>query len=371
MQRDDKVFMKRALTLAKKANWETSPNPMAGAVIVKNGRIVSEGYHKKLGLPHAEAEAIMNSKESLKNATLYVTLEPCCHRDKRTPPCTDAIINSGIERVVIAMRDPNPKVSGRGIEILKNHGIEVVEGVCEEEAKKLNEFYVKYITTKTPFVILKIAMTLDGKIATPKGESKWITSEKSRKLVHIMRSRVDALVSAHGTVLKDNPMFTSRIKGNKNPLRVIIDPEIKIPLSYHVYNPPPKTVAVVHTTKLNSKKSESLKKKGVEIIEFSSEKLDLGWLMEELGKKEITSVMIEGGSSLNSYALWSGIVDKLVIFIAPKIIGGEKSYPCIGGKLYKKLDEAFKIKDLKIKKLSDDIFIEGYIEKPLLPHVKI
>lgn len=358
---DDTFFMKRALFLAKKANWRTSPNPMVGAVIVKNGKIVSEGYHKKAGLPHAEAEAIINAKESLHGATLYVSLEPCCHKDKKTPPCTDAIINSGIKRVVIAMRDPNPKVSGKGIEILKSHGIEVIEGVLEQEAKKLNEFYIKYITTKTPFVILKIAMTLDGKIATPTGESKWITSEKSRKLVHLMRSRVDALLSAYGTVLNDNSMFTSRIKGGKNPLRVIIDPELRIPLNYHVYNPPPDTIAVVHESKLNDSKIKILKDRGVEIIPFSSEKVELQWLMKELGEREITSLMIEGGSSLNSYALWSGIVDKIMIFIAPKIIGGEKSYPSVGGQLYKNLDDAFEIIDFRIKRIGGDILIEGYL----------
>lgn len=355
-------FMKRALFLARKANWRTSPNPMVGAIIVKNGKIISEGYHKKAGLPHAEAEAIMNAKESLKDATLYVTLEPCCHKDKKTPPCTDVIINSGIKKVVIAMRDPNPKVSGKGIEILRSQGIEIIEGVLEEKAKKLNEFYIKYITTKMPFVILKIAMTLDGKIATPAGESKWITSEKSRRLVHIMRSRVDALLSAYGTILKDNPLFTSRISGGKDPVRVIIDPEIKIPLNYHVYNPPPYTVAVVHEKKLNDNKIKYLKQRGIEVLPFSSEKVDLKWLMEELAKREITSIMIEGGSSLNFYALWSGIVDKLMIFIAPKIIGGKNSYPCVGGDLYKNLEEAFQIKDLKIRKIDTDLLIEGYVE---------
>jgi len=358
-----KFFMKRALFLARKANWQTSPNPMVGAVIVKNGKIISEGYHKKAGLPHAEVEAIMHAKESLKNTTLYVTLEPCCHKDKKTPPCTDAIINSGIKKVIIAMKDPNPEVSGKGLEILRAHGIEVTEGILENEARKLNEFYIKYITTKMPFVILKIAMTLDGKIATPTGNSKWITSEKSRRLVHLMRSRVDALLSAYGTVLKDNPLFTSRVRGGKNPVRVIIDPEIKIPLNYHVYNPPPYTIAVVHETKLSDKKIKYLKQRGIEILSFSSEKVDLKWLMRELANREITSVMIEGGSSLNFYALWSGIVDKLMIFIAPKIIGGINSYPCVGGNLYKNLEEAFKIKDLKLRKVDTDILIEGYLEK--------
>ncbi|GAB6184212.1 bifunctional diaminohydroxyphosphoribosylaminopyrimidine deaminase/5-amino-6-(5-phosphoribosylamino)uracil reductase RibD [Thermodesulfovibrio hydrogeniphilus] len=358
----DEFFMKRALSLAKRANWKTSPNPMVGAVIVKDGRIISEGYHKKAGLPHAEAEAIIKAQESLSGATLYVTLEPCCHTGKRTPPCTDAIIKAGISRVVIAMRDPNPKVSGRGIDILRSHGIEVTEGIFENEARKLNEFYIKYITTKTPFVILKIAMTLDGKIATPEGESKWITSEKSRHLVHQLRSRVDALLSAYGTVLKDNPRFTARIKNGKNPTRVIIDPELKVPLDYNVYTLPPKTIAVVHESMKNNTKSKKLQEKGVEILYFSTEKVDLKWLMQELGKREITSVLIEGGSSLNSYALWSGVVDKVMVFIAPKIIGGLHSYPSVGGKLYKKISEAFELQNISLKRIGNDILIEGYLK---------
>jgi len=359
----DEVYMKRALSLARKANWKTSPNPMVGAVLVKDGRVISEGYHKKAGLPHAEAEAIMNAKESLRDSTLYVNLEPCCHKNKRTPPCTDAIIKAGIKRVVIAMRDPNPLVSGKGIELLKKHGIDVREGVLEGEAKNLNEFYIKYITTKRPFVILKIAMTLDGKIATPTGESKWITSEESRKIVHKIRSRVDAILTAYGTVLKDNPKFTARIKGGRDPIRVIIDPEFKIPLDYHVYNPPPKTITVIKKEKLTAEKTYNLINRGIDIIAFDSEKVDLLWLMEELGKRSIISVMIEGGSSLNSYAIKYNIVDKLILFIAPKIIGGKDSYPCIGGNFYKSLTEAYEVENLSIRKLSKDILIEGYLKK--------
>lgn len=357
------LFMKKAISLAKKGNWKTSPNPMVGAVVVKDGRIISTGYHKKAGLPHAEAEAIKNAKESLNGATLYVNLEPCCHRDKRTPPCTDEIIKSGIKKVVIAMRDPNPKVNGKGIEVLKENGIEVVEGILEEEAKRLNEFYIKYITTKTPFVILKIAMTLDGKIATPTGQSKWITSERSRRLVHLVRSKVDAVLSAYGTVIKDNPQFTSRIKNGKNPIRVIIDPELKIPLDYHVYNPPPETISVIHQSHINSSKIKALIERGVKILPYNTDKVDLKWLMEELGKREITSVMIEGGSSLNYYALFHNVVDKVMLFIAPKIIGGKDSFPSVGGKDYKPLENALRLENLKIRMVEEDILIEGYIKK--------
>ncbi len=360
---NDEFFMKKALKLAKKAAYRTSPNPMVGAVIVKNGKIISEGYHKKAGLPHAEAEAIMKSPHHLKDSTLYVTLEPCCHRNKRTPPCTDAIISSGIKRVVIAMRDPNPEVSGKGIELLKNHGIEVVEGILESEAKKLNEFYIKYISTKMPFVILKIAMTLDGKIATPEGESKWITSEQSRKLVHKLRSQVDAILTAYGTVINDNSRLTARIKGGKNPIRIVIDPELKIPFDYHIYNPPPKTIAIVKEDFLVTEKEKILSNRGVEFIPYNSDKVELNWLMKELGKRGIISLMIEGGSSLNAYALQHNIVDKIMFFIAPKIIGGKDSYPCIGGNFYRRLSESYELEELSVKKLKVDILIEGYLKK--------
>lgn len=360
---NDKFFMKRALRLAKKANYKTSPNPMVGAVIVKDGKIIAEGYHKKAGLPHAEAEAIMKSPKNLKGSTLYVTLEPCCHKNKRTPPCTDAIISSGIKRVVIAMRDPNPEVSGKGIELLRNHGIEVVEGILVDEAKKLNEFYIKYITTKIPFVIIKIAMTLDGKIATPEGESKWITSEKSRKLVHKLRSQVDAILTAYGTVINDNPQLTSRIKRGRNPIRIVIDPELKIPINYHIYNPPPKTIAVVKDDFLTAEKERILSNRGVEFITYNSDKVELNWLMKELGKRGIISLMIEGGSSLNAYAIQQKIGDKIMAFIAPKIIGGKNSYPCVGGNFYRSLNEAIEIEGLSIKKIGRDILIEGYFKK--------
>jgi diaminohydroxyphosphoribosylaminopyrimidine deaminase/5-amino-6-(5-phosphoribosylamino)uracil reductase len=359
----DEYFMKRAIRLAKKGAYKTSPNPMVGAVLVKDGKIISEGYHKKAGLPHAEVVAMMKSPYPVKGSTLYVTLEPCCHRNKRTLPCTDTIISSGIKRVVIAMRDPNPAVSGKGIELLKKHGIEVKEGILEAEAKKLNEFYIKYIMTKMPFVILKIAMTLDGKIATSNGESKWITSEESRKVVHKLRSKVDAILTAYGTVIKDNPSLTARIKGGRNPIRVVIDPELKIPFDYNIYNTPPKTISIVKEEFFTDEKKTILSNKGIEIITYNSEKVDLNWLMKELGKRGIISLMIEGGSSLNAYAIQHNIVDKLLIFIAPKIIGGKKSYPCIGGDFYRRLNEAYELEELSIKKINKDILIEGYIKR--------
>jgi diaminohydroxyphosphoribosylaminopyrimidine deaminase/5-amino-6-(5-phosphoribosylamino)uracil reductase len=354
----DEFYIKQTLELAAKARGMTSPNPMVGALIVKNGIIIAEDFHRKAGTPHAEVLVIEKAGENAKGSELYINLEPCCHIEKRTPPCTKSIINAGIKKVIIGMKDPNPKVSGRGISELQNAGVDVKSGILENKAKRLNEAYIKYITTGKPFVILKIAMTIDGKIATPEGQSKWITGEKARKTVHRLRSRTDAIMTAIGTVKADDPQLTARIKGGKSPLRIVIDPELEIPKDAKVLQVPPETIIV---TKINNPKANYLEKTGIKIIYFK-EKLNLNWLMEKLGKMEIASVLIEGGSSLNSYALEDRIVDKVMFFIAPKVIGGEKSFPAVGGKTFRNLEEAYKIKDLKIKQIGEDLLIEGYIK---------
>jgi diaminohydroxyphosphoribosylaminopyrimidine deaminase/5-amino-6-(5-phosphoribosylamino)uracil reductase len=361
---NDEFYIKRTLKLASKAQGLTSPNPMVGAVIVKNGKIISEAFHRKPGTPHAEALAIEKAGDRAKGSTLYVNLEPCCHTEKRTPPCTKAIINAGIKEVVIAMSDPNPKVSGKGVLEIQNAGISVKSGVIEDEAKRLNEFYIKYITSRKPFVILKIAMTLDGKIATPEGESKWITGEKARKIVHRLRSKVDAIMTAIGTVRADDPQLTSRIRGGKNPKRIVIDPELDIPLNAKILQIPPETFVVTKKFHSSQFKKKILIERNIQFIEYTGEKLDLNWLMERLGGMEITSVLIEGGSSLNSHALEDGIVDKVMLFIAPIIIGGRESFPAIGGKTYKRLNEAYRIKDVKIKRVGEDFLVEGYLSYP-------
>ncbi len=366
----DKSYIRLALALASKAKGITSPNPAVGAIIVKRGRIVAEDYHKKAGEPHAEALAILKARNKAKGSTLYVTLEPCCHLDKRTPPCTKAIINSGIKKVFIAMKDPNPKVSGKGIEELKKHGIEVFCGIFEDKARKLNEAYIKFITTKTPFVILKTAMTLDGKIATHEGQSKWITGEKARRIVHQMRSRADAILTAVGTVKTDNPEFTARIRGFEDsrvqvrqPKRIVIDPNLDTPIDYKIFNTPPDTIVVTRRqkTKDRRQKEKTLIDKGIKIIEYDSRRVDLKWLMKELGEIGITLVMIEGGSSLNAYAFQDRVVDKVVFFIAPKIIGGRDSVSVVGGDAFCRLEHAYRIKDMKIKRVGDDLMIEGYV----------
>jgi len=363
---DDLRLMKRCIMLAKKAAGFTSPNPMVGAIILKGGKVISEAYHQRPGTLHAEALAIKKAKEELKGATLYVNLEPCCHKDKRTPPCTQEIIKSGISKVVVGMIDPNPKVSGKGIKELEDAGIEVISGVGEEDCRRLNENYVKYIRTGLPFVTLKVAMTLDGKIATPEGQSKWITCEKSRMFVHRIRSSVDAILTAIGTVKADNPQLTSRIKRGRDSIRIVIDPNLEMPLSARILDVPPQTFIVTKAFDSSMQNTELLKKKdkliekGIRFIEYRGN-LDMKWLMYELGKMEITSLLLEGGSSLSAHALEDDIVDKVLFFIAPKIIGGRESFPAVGGKRFRRLEDAYVVKNIKVRRFADDILVEGYI----------
>ena len=365
----DELYMKRALSLAARACNQASPNPRVGAVMVKGSKIISEDFHRKPGTPHAEALAIGKAGGKSSGSSLYVNLEPCCHTEKRTPPCTRAIISAGVKEVVIGMTDPNPKVSGKGILELQKAGIKVRSGILEEEAKKLNEAYIKYITTKTPFVTLKIAMTLDGKIATPDGQSKWITSQKARNMVHRIRSNVDAIVTAIGTVRTDNPQLTARIRGGRSPQRIIIDPHLEVSLHARVLHTPPQTILITKKSEVRSQESEVGEKKkklldnGVEIIEYDGDRVNLQWLMKKLGEREVTSVLIEAGSSLNACALEEGIVDKVMFFIAPKIIGGSKSFPAVGGKSFRRLEEASLLRDVKVRRVGADILIEGYLRK--------
>jgi diaminohydroxyphosphoribosylaminopyrimidine deaminase/5-amino-6-(5-phosphoribosylamino)uracil reductase len=357
---DHEYFIGKTLSLARRAEGNTSPNPLVGALLVKQGRIISEGYHKKAGTPHAEVIAIDKAGKDAAGATLYVSLEPCCHKDKRTPPCTEKIMSSGIRDVVIAMKDPNPKVSGKGIEELRKAGIRVISGVLEAKAKKLNESYIKYMTTGLPFVTLKVAMTMDGKIATPEGESKWITGDKARAEVHRLRSKADAVMTAIGTVKADDPLLTCRNGRGRSPVRVVIDPNLEISPDARVLTCPPRTYVVTRTARSRSKK-DMLREKGVQIIEYHGQRLDLVGLIKELGQAGMISILVEGGASLNSYCLEAGIVDKVVFFIAPKIIGGRESFSAVGGKRFRRLHEAHMISDITVKRLGDDIMIEGYV----------
>ena len=361
---DDKFYIEKSLSLAVKSKGRTSPNPMVGAVIVKNNNIIAEGYHKKAGTAHAEIVALKKAGKDAKDATLYVSLEPCCHTGKKTPPCTKAIISSGIKNVVISMKDPNPKVAGKGIKELRKAGINVKSGVLRSKAEKLNEIFSKYISTQTPFVMLKIAQSLDGKIATSKGESKWITGASARKCVHQLRNDYDALLIGSGTLLKDNPSLDSRTRGGQDPYRIIVDSKLKTPLNSKVLKFRDNKTIIAATKRADHKKISKLESLGarVLIIKEKGGHVDLKHLMKELGRLEITSVMIEGGSSIASSALTCGIIDKVMFFIAPKIIGGVDSISSIGGRSPALLKNALQLRDLQATAYGDDILMEGYIK---------
>ena len=366
--KNDEYYMRLCLSLAKKGKGRTSPNPIVGAVVVKNDRIIGKGYHKKAGLPHAEAIAISKAGSDAEDATLYINLEPCCHSNKKTPPCTKKIIESKIKKVVIGMIDPNPLVSGKGIEELIASNIEVKTGVMEHEAKKLNETFIKYITTKTPFVILKIASSLDGKIATNTGESKWITGETARKYAHKLRDEVDAVLVGIGTILRDNPSLTTRLKNKKgkDPIRVVIDSNLRIGLLSKILIQKSDAKTIIATSKTASKnKIDKIKKTGAEIILLKTKNvgMPLAELMRELGKQGITSLMIEGGSEIAASALKEGIVDKVIFFIATKIITGRNAKPSIGGDGIMKLEDALMLKDVSVKGVGEDIMVEGYLRQ--------
>ena len=358
-------FMRRALTLAARARGHTSPNPLVGAVIVQGDRIVGEGYHQKAGETHAEINALNHAGKAARNATLYVTLEPCCHWG-RTPPCTEAIIRAGIAKTFVAHVDPNPKVAGKGIRQLERAGIHVHVGLCEDEARRLNEIYIKYIQTKRPFVILKSAISLDGKIATVSGESQWITSQASRLKGHEIRGSVDAILVGIGTVLRDNPSLTTRIPNQegKDAVRIVVDSQGRTPLTAKIFNPNSEAGVIIAVTEnVSAEKVEKLQAAGAEVlvIEEQQNRVCLSALMKKLGQREITSVLIEGGGEVNASALKAGIVDKVSFFIAPKLIGGVNAPGPIGGEGIQRLSEALELRDLTVMPIEADFLIEGYI----------
>jgi len=359
-------YMKRAIEISKKGEGYTNPNPLVGAVIIKNEKIIGEGYHEFYGGPHAEINAFNNATEDVKGATMYVTLEPCSHFGK-TPPCANKIVEKGISKVIIGMKDPNPLVSGKGIEILRANGIEVKVEVLQEEIKKVNEIFIKYITQNKPFCILKTAMTLDGKISSYTGDSKWITNESSRKYVHQIRHKVSAIMVGIGTVLNDNPRLTTRL-GDRylDPIRIIVDTNGRVPLDANVLNIKSKSKTIIATTeKIDDKKIQLIKEKGGEVIitPLKNGKVDLANLMSQLATMKIDSILLEGGSTLNYSALEHGIVDKVLFFIAPKLIGGNNAKTPVGGQGRAYIDDGFILKNMTMSKFNGDILIEGYLRK--------
>ena len=357
--------MEWALTLAAQARGRTSPNPLVGAVIVRDGEIVGEGYHQRAGDFHAEIHALNQAKGAAEGATMYVTLEPCCHWG-RTPPCTEAVIRAKLSSVFVAMKDPNPLVAGSGIRRLEKAGISVQVGLCEEESQELNEVFIKYITTQRPFVILKSAISLDGKIATSTGESQWITSEASRQKGHEIRAQVDAILVGIGTVLHDNPLLTTRLpdRRGEDPIRVILDSHGRTPLEAKVFNPASNAGTLIVATKdAPLQKIGAFKTAGAEvlIVKEKDGRVCLETLMQELGRREITSVLIEGGGEINGAALETGVVDKVMFFVAPKLIGGRDAPGPIGGRGIARLAEAFELHSVKTTQIDSDFLIEGYL----------
>ncbi|WP_333871245.1 bifunctional diaminohydroxyphosphoribosylaminopyrimidine deaminase/5-amino-6-(5-phosphoribosylamino)uracil reductase RibD [Desulforamulus putei] len=360
----DRHYMRMALELAAKARGRTSPNPMVGAVVVKDGEVVGKGFHARAGSAHAEVVALADAGEKARGATVYVTLEPCCHHG-RTGPCTEALLKAGVKRVVAAMTDPNPLVAGKGLAVLREAGVEVQSGLLQEEALRLNEVFIKYITTKRPFVVLKAATSLDGKIATAAGESKWITGHSAREYGHRLRDIYDAILVGVNTILADDPSLTARLPEGrgKDPVRIIVDSAARTPTAAKVLTQLSAAHTIIATTdRAPVERRASLMAAGAEVMVVPGEgsRVDFVKLMEMLGEKEITSVLIEGGGQVNGAALAAGIVDKVAWFLAPKIIGGDAAPGPVRGEGIASLQDAIKLYDVSVERLGEDILVTGY-----------
>lgn len=353
----DKKYMYRAIELAKLGIGFVNPNPLVGAVIVKDGRIIGEGYHKRYGEPHAERNAIANAKESVEDADMYVTLEPCSHYGKQ-PPCCCAVAEAGIKNVYIGSYDPNPLVSGKGISYLKEHGINVVTDVLRDECDEINKIFFHYITHKTPYVIMKTAMTIDGKCATYTGDSKWVSNEESRYDTHITRKRVSAIMVGVNTLIADDPMLNCRCENPKNPIRIICDSNLRTPMDSSIVKTADQIETYIATVSNNDEKIKRLKDRGVKIIKTSGIRVNLKELMAVLGGNGIDSILLEGGSELNASMLKENLVNKLEVYIAPKIIGGNNAKTIVGGEGISLMCNAYMFKNPKITRFCDDIKIE-------------
>ncbi len=362
----DEAFMELACRLAVRGRGNTKPNPMVGAVLVRNGRTIGAGYHRKPGTPHAEVIAIEGAEEDVAGATLYVNLEPCAHHG-RTPPCVDLILAKKVRRVVIGTRDTNPLVNGRSIEALQRKGIEVTCGVLEGKCRRLNETFFKYVETKKPFVTLKAALTLDGKIASSSGLSQWISCPASRKKVHRLRSFVDAVLVGVGTVLRDDPQLTVRgIRGATNPWRVVMDSRLRIPMSARVLESEAQTLLAT-TERAPRKKIQALERKGIQVEVFRpdrSGRVPFNRLLRRLAKKEMQHVLLEGGEGIYTTALEAEAVDKLLLFVAPILLGGKEAPGLFGGVGFASPEKGLRVRDLRWRRSDRDLMLEAYCSGP-------
>ena len=363
----DEKWMQKALQLAEKGWGRTNPNPLVGCVIVRDGHLLADGYHAAPGLEHAERAAVRQAREkgiSLRGSTLYVNLEPCSHHG-RTPPCADLIVEAGISAVVAAMTDPNPKVAGRGFKILRDAGIEVRNGVLEAQARRHNEIFIKYITTGQPFILMKTAISIDGKIATCTGESKWISGGQSRQVVHHWRDRVAAIMVGKNTILADDPSLTTRLDGQtgSDPVRVIIDSAGTLEPDRRVFqNSTASRVIFATTSRMPTAKRAAFAANGVSIVclDGADGRVDLRALAAFLGQQGLDSVLLEGGGTLNEAFLHAGLIDKIMLFMAPVIIGGCAAVSCFHGSGFKRLSEAVRVGQMSVTPCGDDWLIEGY-----------
>ena len=356
-------YMRRAMELAKKGRGYTSPNPMVGCVVVKDGRIISEGCHEKYGEYHAERNALLRCKEDPEGADLYATLEPCCHYGK-TPPCTEIIIEKKIGRVFVGSMDSNPLVGGEGVRILEEAGIEVVTGILEEECRAMNEIFFHYIETKTPFVLSKFAMSLDGKIACASGDSKWVSGEEARAEVQLLRKYYSGIMVGIGTVLADDPMLNCRVEEGCDPVRIICDSHLRIPEKSRIVKSAKEIPTIVAAAAdAPEEKERVLSGLGIEVIRTSKpEKVDLKELMPLLGARNIDGILLEGGGELNAAAFQAGIVKKIQAYIAGKIIGGKDARTPVSGEGAHVMAEAIKLRSLTAESIGEDLRITGYIE---------
>ena len=360
----DRKYMARALQLALRGAGHTRPNPMVGAVLVKDGRIIGEGWHKQYGGPHAEVNAFASATEDPEGATLYVSLEPCSHYGK-TPSCADLIIRKKVARVVAALEDPNPLVSGRGFRKLRANGIRVTVGVLAEEARHINDVFLTYVTRKRPFVLYKAAMSLDGKIACHTGESQWISSEKSREEVQRLRGILSGIMVGAGTVIADNPRLTCRMEEYENPARIIVDGKLRVPLESRIFHEPGRNI-ILTTSEASLEKKKALENLGVELIEADSEepgKVDLKSAMLALGIKGIDGILLEGGPTLAASALEAGIIDAVRFYIAQKIIGGREAPSPFAGTGAAHMNEVVPLTDAVYGTSGDDLWIQAYIQR--------
>ena len=360
--KSDEEYMRRALELAKNGIGYTAPNPCVGAVIVKDGRIIGEGWHRKYGDLHAERDALASCQESPAGATMYVTLEPCCHYGKQ-PPCVDAIIEAGIRRVVVGSDDPNPLVNGRGIAILKGHGIDVTEHVLKDECDRLNESFFHFIRTGRPYVVMKYAMTMDGKLATYTGASKWITGAEARASVAELRHRLTAIMLGVGTVIADDPLLTCRMEGGKNPVRTICDTHLRTPLEARVVQTAAAVPTILATCCRDEARIRQYEDQGCQVLKVKERggHVDLSDLMTLLGRQKIDSILLEGGGTLNAAALSCGIVQKLETYIAPKLFGGSMAKTPVEGKGVPDPSQAILLKNSQVTRLGDDFLIESEV----------